>query len=1006
MKKSGTGLLFLLGLIIFLIVKIGVYIIVATISIGLVWLIASIFKLNTPKKNETSTNTHSFQTLNNKTEPITNTTVSKQTLSSYTSIKKYEERSEVKPNNVERSLKYENDRLSLFEVISNIEPEKNEQSTIEPNFDDNTDAVKNNAKANVVQSLVSILPSTIELVINNESPYAEQQNSNEVVVMPEWAHFYVYSADDLNRANKQQKEFYYYFKSEFLKGNCINIENNYNYAFILMFDLVEDYKTHNELQKIQEQLAIIGANYPKTARYTKNTLDRVISGELNNKSIFTVEINVSDVLSRSSNVQMHPKDKLVQKCKWVNKNEVIEVEGIKLKRGYFYIGEKFLLPENYRSSFYWGSSRSPYMLASVLNPELTVSIKKTPISTFSSYTDMTPHWRYMYLQWLAGDVSIEEVSLDILFLYLYGLELRMFIDPNTTDEERSAILKTFIEIKAPILDRVEDSDYEIRSFFYNFIDSAITKYFSSMPLEYLSEEELYECSTYKNYVLQQTLGNKRVISCDFAYNIAVNTLNFGKLIPCKYNNYIKSRFEFYFKNMHPKGIRIVRNYCSRREYSLQNRKITNNKAFYPEERYISCDIFESELNSWEIISAIRDLYWSINREFSLYNKFIEASGGEETLPALFALPDYINIYIEEKVNAFKNYLESIVENNDYVVIEVNDILKIWEYSRKDEKTLHKKYVDSILEAFDRLNYGIAPNYKIDKKRFDFNDKCIIFRKVIGETVAMNDTYTRMEIFVKMAAYIICADGRVTKERDYIRKYVSTQNDSNINQKQLIAYFEWLLLNKQRVDPKLKDVILVIFKESQRMESCNTLIGLCCVGGDVNPKRVEALNKILPIFGESDLNIHSRIHRILTGETDHFITIEKKSDASQFSIPKRDEIKSKFYIDTKKLNELEQQTKESQSILSGIFREENDVSVEAVEAVTKSAEPMMEILEILLSKDSWKGIDVEDLCKSKGQMLGSVLEKINDYSYSKVNDAVVDDDGEMVYIAIEYKEQLI
>ena len=40
------------------------------------------------------------------------------------------------------------------------------------------------------------------------------------------------------------------------------------------------------------------------------------------------------------------------------------------------------------------------------------------------------------------------------------------------------------------------------------------------------------------------------------------------------------------------------------------------------------------------------------------------------------------------------------------------------------------------------------------------------------------------------------------------------------------------------------------------------------------------------------------------------------------------------------------------------------------------------------------------------MLGSVLEQINDYSYGKIEDAIIEDDGDTIYVMTDYKEKLI
>jgi transcriptional regulator with XRE-family HTH domain len=51
-------------------------------------------------------------------------------------------------------------------------------------------------------------------------------------------------------------------------------------------------------------------------------------------------------------------------------------------------------------------------------------------------------------------------------------------------------------------------------------------------------------------------------------------------------------------------------------------------------------------------------------------------------------------------------------------------------------------------------------------------------------------------------------------------------------------------------------------------------------------------------------------------------------------------------------------------------------------------------------------DVEILCQKHHLMIGSVLEQINDFSYDKVEDAVIEDDGDTIYVMTDYKDKLI
>lgn len=85
--------------------------------------------------------------------------------------------------------------------------------------------------------------------------------------VPYWAHHYVYSYSELNNASVEQKKFYNIFKINFLNGEYFDLEGNTNYAFILLFDLLNEYDSHKDISKLESQLKILGQCYPKTKSY-------------------------------------------------------------------------------------------------------------------------------------------------------------------------------------------------------------------------------------------------------------------------------------------------------------------------------------------------------------------------------------------------------------------------------------------------------------------------------------------------------------------------------------------------------------------------------------------------------------------------------------------------------------------------------------------------------------------------------------------------------------------
>lgn len=100
--------------------------------------------------------------------------------------------------------------------------------------------------------------------INNLEKY-----SNGV---PYWAHHYVYSYSEINTASPEQKLFYETFKSNFLKNICLDIEGNANYAFLLLFNLIDDYENHRNISLTEQHLFRLSENYPKTKFYAYASL--------------------------------------------------------------------------------------------------------------------------------------------------------------------------------------------------------------------------------------------------------------------------------------------------------------------------------------------------------------------------------------------------------------------------------------------------------------------------------------------------------------------------------------------------------------------------------------------------------------------------------------------------------------------------------------------------------------------------------------------------------------
>lgn len=134
-----------------------------------------------------------------------------------------------------------------------------------------------------------------------------------------------------------------------------------------------------------------------------------------------------------------------------------------------------------------------------------------------------------------------------------------------------------------------------------------------------------------------------------------------------------------------------------------------------------------------------------------------------------------------------------------------------------------------------------------------------------------------------------------------------------------------------------------------------------------------------------------------------VVVEKAQGVREYIIRKPEPQPPKPLLDQKKLAELQEQTKVAQDILAEIFVPQEE-SAPAPE-VSPDKGPMMHILEQLLFKEVWTRAEIAELA-GPDVMIGSLLEQINDYSCSKINDIVLEEDGDEIFVTTEYRDQLI
>lgn len=112
----------------------------------------------------------------------------------------------------------------------------------------------------------------------------------------------------------------------------------------------------------------------------------------------------------------------------------------------------------------------------------------------------------------------------------------------------------------------------------------------------------------------------------------------------------------------------------------------------------------------------------------------------------------------------------------------------------------------------------------------------------------------------------------------------------------------------------------------------------------------------------------------------------------------------FSLDVEKLRNIESTTSQAQGILSDIFVDEESEEHKVINQ--KAEDAITALIPLVLEKEVWSRADFDNLCTVHSIMPGFALERINDITFEKIGDVLIDDAEDVLYVNIDYKESLL
>jgi hypothetical protein len=110
---------------------------------------------------------------------------------------------------------------------------------------------------------------------SNKSSQQQGKLINPKNGVPKWEFRYIYYYAEITQATPRQKEFYSFFRENFLKNRYVDVKGNINYLSVLVHDLMRSYRSYQDIDTLEANFQRVAENYPDVKDHVNNIIKRL-----------------------------------------------------------------------------------------------------------------------------------------------------------------------------------------------------------------------------------------------------------------------------------------------------------------------------------------------------------------------------------------------------------------------------------------------------------------------------------------------------------------------------------------------------------------------------------------------------------------------------------------------------------------------------------------------------------------------------------------------------------
>ncbi len=622
-----------------------------------------------------------------------------------------------------------------------------------------------------------------------------------------------------------------------------------------------------------------------------------------------------------------------------------------------------------------------------IDPSLSVAKKGgdldgSGMSYWPKYSQMSAVSRATYLDWLASGRQDPGYNVGYMFLYFYGLERRFLVDDPDRDE-REQIVREVERLLS-----IYGGNGSVSTYLGRFLDVARLALLDDDTIPSVSRTA-FEFPVVLAVALGRKIARGEALNADWVRawwraHPEAQVRTPARRCEAEFN----ALFSVLFAEAYPSGMAITRP------------KRTLSGAYRAASGEFSADYAPLEAGeALPDVSGLRkpvtDAQRLADQAMERLDKFSRFLGrtpdGRGSFEAFALLPAEIrDAFPSSGIDAIASWAKDIVTNGGD--IGAGALIQRLEGARPEKLT--RKHLTGAADALAMVGHGLAPDPRFALRPPRLDEPVILFRLQDQAAVAegASDAYRAALLRLGLGVFVAQADGDVaTSEREALAEAIKNADDVTADERaRLAANLRWMLTvppNMTAFRARLK----ALGAEEKGIVRAS-VVAMAHADGVIRPGEINGLEKLYKAMGLDPHTVYSDLHAGTASDAPVPVRTATGGLGGE-AIPDEAAPANGLSLDRSRIADIADQTERVSRVLGDILGAEEPDDTEETDdegAVLGGLAPVHAgIVVELLAKPHWTDDEMQELIGRRGLMIDGALEAINEWSFDRFDDALID-----------------